>query len=351
MPKSDYDVRVTPSVLDRLLDSDHKSLRDPVVSRAESVRELRLAVQRDLESLLNSRNPYSDLPAAFAEAGQSVITYGLPDFSALNVANTNDQHRLRQLIERTIRTFEPRLIGVNTTLMPASPTDRSMRLRIDARLVMDPSPEAGQLRRHHAPADAQVRGEGRLLMRDELLTYYERELTFIRRMATEFADKYPKIAGRLLLERGKCEDPHVERLIESFALLAARIHLKIDDEFPEITESLLQVLYPHYSVPDPLDVDRAVRARSRAGEAVDRLHHRAASDALLEARARTPSAGSGPAIPVTLWPIEVQAARIDTPGVVGVGRARRRRPCSRCACAPRATRCSPSWRSTASASS
>ena len=58
-------------------------------------------------------------------------------------------------------------------------------------------------------------------MRDELLTYYERELAFIRRMAGEFADKYPKIAGRLLLERGKCEDPHVERLIESFALLAA----------------------------------------------------------------------------------------------------------------------------------
>ena len=142
MPKSDYDVRVTPSVLDRLLDSDYKNSRDSAVSRSESVRELRQAVQRDLESLLNSRNSYSDLPVAFAEAGQSVITYGLPDFSALNVANPNDQQRLRQLIESTIRTFEPRLIGVNTTLMPASPTDRSMRLRIDARLVMDPSPEA-----------------------------------------------------------------------------------------------------------------------------------------------------------------------------------------------------------------
>ena len=88
-------------------------------------------------------------------------------------------------------------------------------------------------------------------MRDELLTYYERELTFIRRQSAEFAEKYPKIASRLLLERGKCEDPHVERLIEAFALLAARIHLKIDDEFPEITESLLQVLYPHYLAPTP----------------------------------------------------------------------------------------------------
>src|SRR5713101_4748044 len=86
-------------------------------------------------------------------------------------------------------------------------------------------------------------------MRDELLTYYERELTFVRRMAAGFAEKYPKIASRLLIEPGKSEDPHVERLIESFAFLAARIHLKIDDEFPEITESLLQILYPHYIRP------------------------------------------------------------------------------------------------------
>jgi type VI secretion system protein ImpG len=79
-------------------------------------------------------------------------------------------------------------------------------------------------------------------MRDDLLTYYERELAFVRQMGAEFSQKYPKIASRLLLEPDKCEDPHVERLIEAFAFLAARIHLKIDDEFPEITESLLNVL-------------------------------------------------------------------------------------------------------------
>src|SRR5512133_3570046 len=88
-------------------------------------------------------------------------------------------------------------------------------------------------------------------MRDDLLTYYERELTFVRRMASEFAEKYPKVAGRLLLEPGRCEDPHVERLIEAFSLLAARIHLKLDDEFPEITESLLHILAPHYLAPIP----------------------------------------------------------------------------------------------------
>jgi type VI secretion system protein ImpG len=88
-------------------------------------------------------------------------------------------------------------------------------------------------------------------MRDELLDYYERELTFLRQMGAEFAEKYPKIASRLLLEQDRCEDPHVERLVEAFAFLAARVHLKIDDEFPEITESLLGVMYPHYIRPIP----------------------------------------------------------------------------------------------------
>ena len=88
-------------------------------------------------------------------------------------------------------------------------------------------------------------------MRDELLGYYERELIFLRQMGAEFARKYPKIASRLLLESDKCEDPHVERLIEAFAFLAGRVHLKVDDEFPEITESFLNVLYPHYLAPIP----------------------------------------------------------------------------------------------------
>ena len=88
-------------------------------------------------------------------------------------------------------------------------------------------------------------------MRDELLGYYERELSFLRQMGAEFAEKYPKIAGRLQLEPDTCEDPHVERLIEAFAFLASRVHLKVDDEFPEITESLLNVLYPHLLAPIP----------------------------------------------------------------------------------------------------
>jgi type VI secretion system protein ImpG len=88
-------------------------------------------------------------------------------------------------------------------------------------------------------------------VRDELLLYYERELNYLRQLGAEFGQKYPKIAGRLILEPDKCDDPHVERLLEAFAFLAARVHLKIDDEFPEITEALLSILYPHYIRPLP----------------------------------------------------------------------------------------------------
>lgn len=88
-------------------------------------------------------------------------------------------------------------------------------------------------------------------MRDDLLYYYERELAFLRRTGADFAARYPKIAARLQLEATKCDDPHVERLLEGFAFLAARVHLKLADDFSEITEALLNVVYPHYTRPIP----------------------------------------------------------------------------------------------------
>ena len=88
-------------------------------------------------------------------------------------------------------------------------------------------------------------------MRDEMLLYYERELDYLRKMSVQFAEKHPKVASRLVLEPTKCEDPHVERLLEAFAFLSARVHLKIDDEFPEISEALLTVVYPQLVRPIP----------------------------------------------------------------------------------------------------
>ncbi|RJS91710.1 type VI secretion system baseplate subunit TssF [Salinisphaera sp. Q1T1-3] len=86
---------------------------------------------------------------------------------------------------------------------------------------------------------------------EELLPFYERELAFLRRYSREFSERYPKIAGRLLLSGDVSEDPHVERLIESFALLNARVSKKIEDNYPEFTDALFEVLYPHYLRPFP----------------------------------------------------------------------------------------------------
>lgn len=89
-------------------------------------------------------------------------------------------------------------------------------------------------------------------MTDPLLEFYNRELSFIRKEGREFARRNPKIAGRLRLsDEGNIEDPHVSRLIEAFALLCARLRLKIEDEFPEICHSMLQALYPQYMAPIP----------------------------------------------------------------------------------------------------
>jgi type VI secretion system protein ImpG len=86
---------------------------------------------------------------------------------------------------------------------------------------------------------------------DDLLPHYERELAFLRGHSGDFARRYPKIAGRLQLTGDVGEDPHVERLIESFALLSSRVHKRLDDDFPLFTESFLEVLYPHYLRPFP----------------------------------------------------------------------------------------------------
>lgn len=84
-----------------------------------------------------------------------------------------------------------------------------------------------------------------------LLRYYNRELQFMREMAGEFAKEFPKVASRLSLDEFACADPYVERLLEGFAFLAARVHLKLDAEFPRFTQSLLETVYPHYLAPMP----------------------------------------------------------------------------------------------------
>lgn len=88
-------------------------------------------------------------------------------------------------------------------------------------------------------------------MDEAFLSYYNRELDFVRKLGAEFAEQHPKIAGRLRLDKETVEDPHVSRLIESFAFLTARVRQTIDDSFPELTEALMGVLYPEFHAPYP----------------------------------------------------------------------------------------------------
>jgi len=157
-------------------------------------------------------------------------------------------------------------------------------------------------------------------MRDDLLPYYESELTFIRQMAAEFAAKYPHEASRLELQSQPCPDPHVERLIEAFAFLAARVRRKVDDEFPEITEALLEVLYPHYLRPIPamsiaqLEVDPE-QGKLTTGYPVDKggiLYSKPVGG--IPCRFRT-------CYPVTLWPLQVASASVALPSALSLGPA------------------------------
>jgi type VI secretion system protein ImpG len=149
-------------------------------------------------------------------------------------------------------------------------------------------------------------------MSEVLYPYYERELAFVRQQMQEFARQYPAVAGRLLLEPNRSSDPHVERLIEAFALLTARIRRKLDDEFPELTDALLGILYPHLLAYIPslavvqFDLDPA-RLTQPGGFVIERhskLHTRAGGGHLC--RFRT-------AYPVALWPVQVTAAQLMPP--------------------------------------
>jgi len=149
-------------------------------------------------------------------------------------------------------------------------------------------------------------------MSDELYQYYEQELTFFRQMAGEFSRRYPKVAARLVLEETKeTADPHVERLIEAFALLAARVRRKIDDEFPEVVESLLNMLYPHYLRPVPPMAVAQFRFEPQ--------QTRPAEPATVPAGALLTSRPTGglectfrTGYPATIWPLRVTGASLGS---------------------------------------
>ena len=147
---------------------------------------------------------------------------------------------------------------------------------------------------------------------ESLLRYYNTELSYLRRMAGSFARRYPRVAGRLELSPDDCADPHVERMIESFALLTARLQRRMDGEFPEITASLLGALYPHLVNPVPpmamarfeVDPDQGKLTSGHTIAPGTSLFAQSAGG--LTSRFRT-------CYPVHIWPVEVVEAGFESP--------------------------------------
>lgn len=141
MARTDHEMRITPSVLDRLLDYEPQMSSEAPRTQAQSLAELKRAVKRDLEWLLNTRNNGIEIPETLEEVNESLAVYGLPDLASLSVKNPNEQNRLAKAVETSLRIFEPRFINVKVSLEPVDNTDRLLKFRIEAHLDIDPVPE------------------------------------------------------------------------------------------------------------------------------------------------------------------------------------------------------------------
>jgi type VI secretion system protein ImpF len=134
------ELSITPSLLDRLLDDTPSVPQEPAGNRFHNVSQLKGSVARDLEALLNTRQEIlEELPSEFIELHQALLTYGLPDFTSLNLLSQNDRNRIRRALERAISAFEPRLKNVRVVI--ENPRDRVLRFRVEAVLQVKPASE------------------------------------------------------------------------------------------------------------------------------------------------------------------------------------------------------------------
>ena len=128
MPRTENEIRVTPSVLDRLLDDEPEVLTEEPLSRAQSLRQMKKSVRRHLKSLLNTRDNLNSIYRAeqtekaddqksedgdaevAREPQDSLLCYGLPDFSSASILSEKEQNRIRLTLKKVIEKFEPRLL-------------------------------------------------------------------------------------------------------------------------------------------------------------------------------------------------------------------------------------------------
>ncbi len=138
---SENDLKITPSIIDRLIDYEPDYLSESPATRSQSLKELKRAVMRDIEWLLNSRHPFKDLPEGLTEVKNSLAVYGLPDFTGTSSIDDKSKKALTSDIEDAIRIFEPRLFNVKVSVEETDIVRRGVIFKIEALLSVEPTPE------------------------------------------------------------------------------------------------------------------------------------------------------------------------------------------------------------------
>lgn len=140
MARAESNVRIVPSVFDRLLDDAPWERTDSPTDLRQALGNLRRSVARDLESLLNTRRDTLAELDAYPNLRRSLATYGLPDFAVYSLNSDTDRAAIRREVEDAVATFEPRLKNVKV-ILESDIHQRALSFRIDALLLVDPVPE------------------------------------------------------------------------------------------------------------------------------------------------------------------------------------------------------------------
>ncbi|MCC7497235.1 MAG: type VI secretion system baseplate subunit TssE [Bryobacterales bacterium] len=143
MARTELEFTVTQTVLDRLIDREPQAPADPSMTRAQSVRNLKASLRRDLEWLLNTRRTPEAVDESYPELYRSLFNFGLPDVTSISVDSPRDRNRLLRAIEKIIEIFEPRLDAVRVTALENTNAAllKQVRFQVEGLLKMDPAPE------------------------------------------------------------------------------------------------------------------------------------------------------------------------------------------------------------------
>ncbi|PHS12270.1 MAG: type VI secretion system baseplate subunit TssE [Blastopirellula sp.] len=142
MAKNQEEQPLLPSVFDRLMDDEPENSQESPRSAIQTMRDIRVSVRRDLENLLNTRWRVSAWPLDYEQLNRSLVNYGIPDFSSIDMSSDMDRDSLRVAVEEAIRIYEPRFVSVKVELIENDDSaDRTLRFLIHAELHATPNPE------------------------------------------------------------------------------------------------------------------------------------------------------------------------------------------------------------------